>query len=96
MLACDCKISRIITDGPSEVLDVGRLQRTATPAQWRALIARDRHCQAPGCDRGPEHCQAHHKIPWPAGGPTSLDNLQLLCHTHHRQHHLQITDRRRE
>ena len=87
MLACDCKISRVITDGPSEVLDVGRLQRTATPAQWRALIARDRHCQAPGCDRGPEHCQAHHKFPWPAGGPTSLENLQLLCHAHHRQHH---------
>jgi hypothetical protein len=96
MLTCDCKISRVITDGPSDVLDVGRLQRTVTPAQWRALVARDRHCQAPGCDRGPERCDAHHIVHWLHGGSTSLSNLQLLCHAHHRQHHLQITHRRRE
>jgi hypothetical protein len=94
MLTCDCKISRIITDGPRDVLDVGRLQRTVTPAQWRALVARDRHCQAPGCDRGPERCEAHHIVHWLHGGSTSLANLQLLCHAHHRQHHFEVAHAR--
>ena len=96
MLTCDCKISRIITDGPSEVLDVGRLQRTVTPAQWRALVARDQHCQGRGCERGPEHCEAHHIVHWIDGGASSLENLQLLCYAHHRQHHLELNRRRRE
>ncbi len=40
-LTCDCNISRVITDGPSAVLDVGRATRTIPPAIRRALIARD-------------------------------------------------------
>jgi hypothetical protein len=89
LLACDCAISRVITDGASEVLDVGRVTRTVSPALWRALVVRDRCCRAPGCDRGPAFCEAHHVIHWLDGGPTALDNLQLLCHPHHRQHHLE-------
>lgn len=73
-IACDCSISRVITDGPSAVLDVGRTTRTVSPAMRRALIARDRHCRANGCDRGPGWCDAHHTVPWQDGGPTSLDN----------------------
>ena len=52
-LSCDCKINRVIMDGPSRVLDVGRTQRTVTNAQWNALIARDHHCTQPGCTLGP-------------------------------------------
>src|SRR5262249_35414400 len=37
-LACDCEISRVITDGPSNILDVGRTVRTVPPALWNALI----------------------------------------------------------
>src|SRR6185437_12902759 len=47
-ISCDCKISRVIMDGPSKVLDVGRSQRTVTTAQWNALVARDQHCTEPG------------------------------------------------
>jgi len=88
-LLCDCTFSRIIMNGQSEILDVGRATDIATPAQWKALIARDRHCQHPGCKRPPSDCQAHHIQHWTHGGPTNLENLQLLCWHHHRQHHIE-------
>jgi hypothetical protein len=86
-LTCDCDISRVITTGRSEVLDVGRATRTISPALWKALVVRDQHCQAPGCDRPPEHCEGHHIVHWSRGGPTNLQNLQLLCWNHHRYRH---------
>jgi len=70
-----------------ERMDLSRLTRTVTKAQWRALIARDQHCVARGCHRPPSQCQAHHVIHWANGGPTNLDNLVLLCHQHHHQLH---------
>jgi hypothetical protein len=86
-LSCDCSISRIITSGKSEILDVGRATRTISAALWKAVVARDRHCQAPGCDRPPDMCEAHHIEHWANGGPTSLENLLLLCWNHHRERH---------
>ena len=86
-LTCDCDISRVITAGRSEVLDVGRATRTISPAIWKALVVRDGHCQAPGCDRPPDSCEAHHIVHWSRGGPTNLENLQLLCWNHHRYRH---------
>jgi len=88
-LACDCELTRIVTAGHSEILDVGRATRTIPPAIWKALVARDRHCQAPGCDRPPEQCEGHHIWHWEFGGPTSLENLRLLCWHHHRQAHIE-------
>ena len=64
---------------------VGRTERTATPAQRRALAARDKGCIIPGCGVAAEACQVHHVTEWSAGGPTDPDNLVLLCWTHHRQ-----------
>jgi hypothetical protein len=89
VLLCDCTLSRIVVAGKSEILDVGRATPTATPAQWKALVVRDRHCQAPGCTRPPADCQAHHIEHWTRGGPTNLANLQLLCWHHHRQRHIE-------
>jgi hypothetical protein len=89
MIACDCDLSRVITAGKSEVLDVGRASRVPSAAQWKALVVRDQHCQAPGCDRPPDQCQPHHIWHWTRGGPTDLENLQLLCWHHHRQHHIE-------
>jgi hypothetical protein len=87
-LTCDCRISRVITDGPSQVLDIGRASYTPTAAQYRALVARDGGCTWKGCDRPPGWCQAHHIWHWSKGGPTDLDNLCLLCRYHHRLAHL--------
>lgn len=88
-IMCDCDITRVVMAGTSEILDVGRATRTATAAQWKALVLRDGHCQAPGCNQPPERCQAHHLRPWgpPSYGRTDLDNLRLFCQHHHREEH---------
>jgi hypothetical protein len=86
-LACDCGISRIITDGDSQPLDVGRRTRTIPAAIRRAVVVRDRHCRAPGCDRPPGWCEVHHKKHWVDGGTTRLEDLELRCHPHHYDEH---------
>ncbi len=86
-MACDCDLIRIPLDADGCVLDVGRTRRLVTPAIWTALIVRDAHCAFPGCSRHPVMCHAHHIRHWFDGGPTSLDNLVLLCGHHHRTVH---------
>jgi hypothetical protein len=86
-LTCDCRISRVITDGRSEILDVGRATRTIPTALWRALVMRDGGCTTPGCDRPPEWCEVHHIQHWADGGETTLDNTELKCRYHHRHEH---------
>jgi len=66
-------------------LAIGRTARTATPAQRRALAARDRGCIIPGCAIPAEACQTHHVQDWAQGGTSDLPNLALLCWAHHRQ-----------
>ena len=86
-LACDAKVVPVVLGGASEPLDVGRAMRTVPLSLRRALVARDRGCAFPGCDRPPGLCQAHHCRPWADGGETSVENCVLLCETHHRQVH---------
>jgi hypothetical protein len=73
----------VVLGGNSAPLDVGRAERLVTDEVRAALIARDRGCVFPGCDAPPSRCEAHHIIPWWAGGVTALHNLVLLCHSHH-------------
>jgi hypothetical protein len=82
-IACCAGIQRVVLDPNGAVLDVGREYRTATPAQFAALIARDGGCAFPGCTRPAAWCIAHHIIHWADGGETNLDNLALLCTWHH-------------
>jgi Domain of unknown function (DUF222)/HNH endonuclease len=70
---------------PRVPIAVGRTERTATPAQRRALAARDKGCIIPGCGVAAESCQVHHVTQWSTGGLTDPDNLVLICWTHHRQ-----------
>ena len=86
-LVCDAGITRIVMDGESMPLDVGRTVRTVTPAIRRALDARDSGCVWDGCDAPPAWCDAHHLEHWVDGGPTSLANLVLLCRRHHSATH---------
>jgi hypothetical protein len=87
-LLCDADVSRLITDGKSEILDLGRAVRTATDAQKKALAWRDGGCVYPHCDRPPWLCDAHHLQEWLADqGPTDLDELVLICRPHHRRLH---------
>jgi len=86
-IACDCTVSRVIMAGKSEIIDVGRATRVISPALWKALVARDRHCTHPGCDKPPGWCEVHHDIPWQHGGTTDPANCRLLCWHHHHLHH---------
>jgi hypothetical protein len=86
-LCCDAEVIPTVLGTRGEVLDVGRSSRLVTPGIWRALVARDRHCRFPGCRRPPLMCHAHHVRHWIDLGPTSLDNLLLLCSHHHRLVH---------
>jgi hypothetical protein len=69
------------------VLYVGRSQRTVSARLRKALETRDGHCVFPGCRARVGRCHAHHVIPWEHGGPTTIDNLALLCVTHHHAVH---------
>jgi len=68
-----------------EPLAVGRGVRLATPAQRKALQARDGGCAIRGCAVGSAYTQPHHVTPWAFDGATDLDNLVPLCFVHHRQ-----------
>jgi hypothetical protein len=83
-MCCDSRFTRFIMAGKSEVLDMGRSARVATPAQRRVLAVRDRHCRFPSCVRKPQWCDAHHIAGWVESlGETNIDNLILLCRRHH-------------
>ena len=82
-LAEDANVTRVITSGRSEPLDVGRSTRSVSPALAKAVIARDRHCKYESCTSPPWACDIHHLRPWAAGGPTALGNLGLLSWHHH-------------
>ena len=86
-LACTPHIGRVLTRGRSEILNLGRQVRIATPAQRRAVITRDQGCVWPNCKRPPAMCEIHHRTPWQHGGHSNLDNLALLCGHHHTRVH---------
>ena len=84
---CDAGIIPMIFNGPGRPLHVGRYRREFTPAQRRALAARDRGCTFPGCRRRASGCAAHHLKHWENGGSSDLDNGALLCRYHHQVLH---------
>jgi hypothetical protein len=86
-IACDSTVMRVVLGAESEVLDIGRTTRAIPNAIRRALIIRDKGCAFPQCERRPRQCHAHHVVEWAKGGPTSVDNLVLLCSRHHRLVH---------
>ncbi|HLS63203.1 MAG TPA: DUF222 domain-containing protein [Ruania sp.] len=93
-LLCDGELHRVVFGPEGQILDSGRTQRLFTAAQSRAIIARDRHCQYPGCTAPPWEGEIHHSIWWYHQGRTSTDNGVLLCWYHHtyvHQHHLTIS-----
>jgi hypothetical protein len=85
-LTCDGSLVTVVEDEHGTPLDVGRKQRTVSPALKRALWSRDRGCSFPGCHRA-HYVDAHHIRHWAEGGDTSLENLTLLCTHHHRLLH---------
>ncbi|WP_180936138.1 hypothetical protein [Nocardioides ungokensis] len=69
------------------MLDVGRTSRLVTPAIWRALVCRDRHCAFPGCTRPPVMGHAHHIVHWADHGDQPGQPGAALRHHHRTIHH---------
>jgi hypothetical protein len=78
---------RLVTDQTGRLLDYGRT--TYRPPQDLAdhVIARDRICRFPHCNRQARHCDLDHALPWEDGGPTDEANLHALCGRHHHAKH---------
>ena len=84
--SCDSTLVAVTAGADGRVLDVGRKSRAVPAAIRRALWTRDRGCRFPMCSNR-HFVHAHHVDHWAHGGPTSLDNLVLLCSFHHRLLH---------
>ena len=92
-IACDAQLTGILFS-EGKPLYHGTTVRTATTAQWRMLIARDRGCI--GCGAEPARCQAHHIIPYAQSRRTDIGNLVLVCwRCHHNihDHNWRVTQR---
>ena len=93
-IACDAQLTGLLfSDG--KPLHHGATVRTATTAQWRMLIARDRGCI--GCGAEPGQCQAHHITPYSLLRRTDIENLVLVCwRCHHNihDHHWRVVHHR--
>ena len=82
-LLCDASYRRVIVDGPSQVIDVGRPTHEIPVPLRRAVQIRDQRCQFQHCDRPWHWCDVHHLKPVEDGGETSERNLALVCRFHH-------------
>jgi hypothetical protein len=86
-MACDAGIAPVMFNTHGIPLDIGRERRSITGPMRKALVARDRGCGFPGCDRDARWTDGHHMIHWSAGGATSVDNAVLVCSFHHGELH---------
>ncbi|MCU1487984.1 MAG: endonuclease [Actinomycetia bacterium] len=84
-LGCDASVVAVIEkDGVP--IGVGRQTRMPNRATRRAVKARDRHCQWPGCNER-RFVEIHHRKHWTDWGKTEVPNLVLLCWFHHHALH---------
>jgi len=86
-LLCDLEIVGQIWNGQDTVLNEYRTKRLFTTAQRKAILARDKGCQAPGCTVQGTYCHCHHDKEWSNGGQTNEDNGITLCAHHHADIH---------
>ena len=86
-IACDAGISSIFTNGKTQIVDVGREQRTFTGAIRKVLVLRDQGCRFPSCNAPPSWTDGHHIEHWVNGGATTTANGCLLCSRHHHYVH---------
>jgi hypothetical protein len=87
-ILCDARITKVLLDSTGQVTGLERITEDVTPAQRRAMAARDLGCAVRGCTRPPAMCDAHHLRRRADGGETSLRNMVLLCRRHHVLWHL--------
>ncbi len=90
-LRCHSATVATVFGDHGEVLNHGKTRRLFSPAQNRALAARDGGCVWGDCDRPPSWCETHHVTEWVSEshspGRTDIGNGVLLCHFHHSHLH---------
>jgi Domain of unknown function (DUF222) len=85
-LSCDSRRQVVVHGDDGMVVGIGKTSRVIPAWLRRQVEQRDGfRCTFPNCGsrRGTD---AHHVVPWPHG-PTDVDNLTLVCRTHHRLVH---------
>src|SRR4051794_17346227 len=80
-------LERVVFDGPSRIIDMGKRQRLFTGATRRAVQLRGRECFHPYCDLPAQDCQVDHIVPYAAGGETTQDNGRPACIFHNLDRH---------
>jgi hypothetical protein len=83
-LAADADWRRLVVEPVTgHLLDYG--SRVYRPPQELKdfVVARDRHCRFPGCNRRATYCDIEHCVPFPVGA-TASHNCYSLCRRHHR------------
>lgn len=82
-LLSDAVVDLVVRKGV-DVVGVTSLGRTIPTAVRTALRDRDPTCVVPGCGATHRLEIDHWRVDFARGGPTSLDNLAMLCQFHHR------------
>ena len=78
---------RLLLDDTGQLLDYGRRTYRPPAALADHVIARDRVCQRPNCNRAATGCELDHVTDWNDDGETNEANLHALCpRDHHVKH----------
>ncbi|TXN27944.1 HNH endonuclease signature motif containing protein [Lacisediminihabitans profunda] len=79
---CDTGTIALGFDDDGQCVNVGRTQRLFTERQRIGMAVRDGGCMAPGCDRPPSWCEAHHIDNWHRdhGNTDIADGTNCKCH----------------
>jgi hypothetical protein len=88
MLLCDCVTTSVWLSANGTPFDVGTPTSSIPMRNRRAVLARDKCCRMPGCDRPARWTDIHHIRERANGGAHQLENLVALCRFHHRYVHL--------
>ncbi|GIV00637.1 MAG: hypothetical protein KatS3mg014_2252 [Actinomycetota bacterium] len=85
-LACTGTLEHVHEDPSGRVLHRAREPRRPPAWMVRQVRYRDQGCTFPGCGTR-AFTEAHHIVFYRFGGPTTLENLTLVCSFHHRLVH---------
>jgi hypothetical protein len=78
---------RLVTDELGRLVDYGRSTYRPPKDLTDHVIARDRTCRFPHCNRRAARCEIDHREAWECGGVTCAFNLDVLCPRHHHGKH---------
>jgi Domain of unknown function (DUF222)/HNH endonuclease len=87
LLLCDCVTTSVWLGANGTPFDVGTPTSSIPIRNRRAVLARDKCCRMPGCDRPARWTDIHHIRERTNGGAHQLQNLVALCRFHHRYVH---------